>query len=87
MEELKLEESKKLKITIKYGNKHELVADPKASGSDKTQKNKHKWTAFVSIDHPKVKSKDMIESVKFELHETFRNPIREVKKAPFEVPI
>eukprot|EP00345_Euplotes_harpa_P004016 CAMPEP_0168330174 /NCGR_PEP_ID=MMETSP0213-20121227/7557_1 /TAXON_ID=151035 /ORGANISM="Euplotes harpa, Strain FSP1.4" /LENGTH=82 /DNA_ID=CAMNT_0008333661 /DNA_START=262 /DNA_END=510 /DNA_ORIENTATION=+ len=80
MEELKVEQKKRPKIKITYGNRHKLIKDVK----DDT-KNKHEWTAFVSIEHPELKDADLIESVKFTLHETFRNPERIVKKTPFEL--
>ena len=85
MEELKVENEKKLKITIRYGNKHKLVENPQNSNSDKKLTNKHEWTAFVDVEHEKVKAKDIIESVTFQLHPTFRNPERVVDKAPFKV--
>lgn len=93
LNEVKLEDSKKLRLKIVYGNKHELVPDANKyyillisrSNSDKSKTNKHKWTAFVKVEHEKVKSKDIIESVTFELHETFRNPVRKVSASPYEV--
>lgn len=85
MEELKIEKGKELKLIIRYGNTHKLVADPQSSNSDKKLTNKHEWSVYVDVEHEKVKAKDIIESVKFELHPTFRNPERIVDKAPFKV--
>ena len=85
MEELKIEDAKRLKIKILYGNKHRLVPNPAKSRSDSAETNKHEWIAFVTINHEGLKAEDLIESVTFELHETFRNPIRKVSKPPFQL--
>lgn len=49
----------------------------------------HKWEAFVDIKNSDKSYKklpnpnDIIEKVIFELHPSFKNPIRTVKKEPF----
>ena len=47
--------------------------------------NTHKWTAFVTVEHDKVKDSDLIESVKFWLHDTFRYSERILTQAPFQI--
>ena len=85
MQELKVENEKKLKIIIRYGNKHKLVLNPEGSNSSEKLINRNEWTAFVDVEHEKVKAEDVFDSVKFQLHPTFRNSERVVEKAPFEV--
>ena len=51
--------------------------------------NVHKWEAFIDIKNSDKSYKklpnpnDIIEKVIFELHPSFKNPIRTVKKEPF----
>ncbi|CAI2373986.1 unnamed protein product [Moneuplotes crassus] len=87
LNKLKLEEKKILKIKIKYGNRHKLAERPTNYHKNRSVKNKHIWTAFIEVIHPRVKDTDLIEKVKFELHETFKNPTRFVTKAPFKFTI
>ena len=59
-----------MEIEFKIGNTHEEIA-----------KGKHKWACYVSATDPKINANlhKIIKEVKFELHETFKNPVRIVK--------
>ena len=85
IEEIKLEESKRQKIKILYGNRHKIVNNPQQSFSDATRKNSHEWTAFIEVDHDRLKPEDLITSVTFTLHPTFRKRIRKVSSPPFQI--
>ena len=71
-------------VTIEVGNTHELVAAKDKKGQNV---NRHRWAAFV-----RAKGQDqapiyaLIEKVKFELHETFRDPVRTYKTNPGSYP-
>ena len=48
----------------------------------KTTKDYYDWEAFVRIkNHKEYKIESIIEKVTFELHETFRHPVRDIKVA------
>ena len=66
------------------GNKHEEVKNPKAANSDKTLKNKHRWTMFCQYKDSKALTYKFIDKVVYELHPTFRDPIKTVKAKPGE---
>ena len=77
-EEKKLEIEKKTKVTMLeldmiYGNRHE---EGKAVGN---AANTHKWTMFVKFARNDINASKLIEKVRIELHETFRQPVREIK--------
>ena len=61
-------------VVIKIGNTHKLLAIE--------ENNKHKWKCFVLFPEEVEKK---IDYVVFNLHETFKVPIRKVDKAPFEI--
>jgi len=42
-------------IQFTVGNRHELVANPKQANSNKNEKNRHKWTCFIELNHPMLK--------------------------------
>mmetsp|Transcript_2108 Transcript_2108/g.2396 ORF Transcript_2108/g.2396 Transcript_2108/m.2396 type:complete len:112 (+) Transcript_2108:128-463(+) len=71
MNELKIEDQKNITVIINYGNRYRFVPNPKKSNSSKNKSINHKWTAFVEVQEGKFKAEDLIEEVKFELHETF----------------
>jgi transcription initiation factor IIF auxiliary subunit len=68
-------------IQFTVGNRHELVENPKQANSNKNLKNKHKWTCFIELNHPMLKkyTYKLIDKVDFQLHETFRPPLRTAK--------
>ena len=47
--------------------------------------NKHGWRVFVRVEHDELNDSDLIQSVKFTLHETFKKPERLIEQAPFEL--
>mmetsp|Transcript_9612 Transcript_9612/g.9395 ORF Transcript_9612/g.9395 Transcript_9612/m.9395 type:complete len:193 (-) Transcript_9612:10-588(-) len=85
LEELKIEDAKTIKVKVEYGNKHKLVPSPSKSRSKPSVSNKHEWTVFVRVANEGIKTENIVEKVKFELHETFRNPTRIIENAPFQL--
>ena len=78
--ELKIKQAQ-VEISFKVGNTHREVPNPKMSRNGE-HKNKHSWTAYVEfVDKPALTSK-FIDKVTFELHPTFKDPIRVVKAKP-----
>ena len=65
-------------IQFTVGNRHELVKNPQKANSNSKMVNKHKWTCFIELNHPKLKKMTykLIDKVEFQLHETFRPPKR-----------
>ena len=61
-----------------------VAKNPKASKSKKKTKNKHAWKLYVRCASKKYKTKNFIEKIEIELHETFKKPHRVINKAPFE---
>ena len=72
---LEEEKNKYIDIFITYGNKHELVKIPNKSNSNPEVKNTHRWTAFVEVEN----MDKIIKNVNMRLHETFKNPIFDLK--------
>merc|ERR1719263_2671412 len=68
-------------VQFVVGNKHELVKAPQKSNSSSAHVNKHRWTVFLELAHPELKkfTYKLIDKVEFQLHETFRPPLRTVK--------
>ena len=66
--------AEQVNVTIEVGNTHELFKLVDKKGQNV---NRHRWAAFV-----RAKGEDqapiyaLIEKVKFELHETFADPVR-----------
>lgn len=66
------------KISILVGNTaQKKTQDPKAA--------KQYWNWQMYVKCKEGNESDVIKSVQFELHETYRDPIRTVSKAPFEL--
>lgn len=84
LKQLKIEDEKKLKVTIRYGNHHSLIRNP-AKSLNSDNYNRHKWTAYVKIIDDELNDEDLIDSVIFELDESFENPIRKRSEPPFEL--
>ena len=63
-------------MKIRVGNRHKIV-EPK----DAKKRNIHSWTCFAELvdDKQMEKCAAFISKVRFELHETFKNPVRETK--------
>lgn len=76
-EEVKQHAEKYIKVRFLYGNTHALVEA--AAGTE----NIHEWNAYVKAARPEAEK--YIDSVVFRLHPTFINPVRTIKRAPFEV--
>jgi hypothetical protein len=83
IEQLKKTRKNQIRIKLLYGNKHELILDPKESRSNSECQNKHRWTVFVEASN--VETKDIIQKVVFGLHPTFGCTKIEVKHNPYEL--
>ena len=71
-------------FSIHYGNTHEDVQNPKAARSNPNEKNKHRWTMFVSsADGDHALTEQYIKSVTYHLHPSFKPNVIKVTKAPF----
>ena len=65
-----------IKLEFEVGNR------VKPSKTKKNGKQYYDWQAFVRIkNHKDYKIESIIDKVTFELHETFPNPIRDIKVA------
>ena len=63
-------------VKLVYGNKHELVSDPKSTSAGS---NKHKWTIFVKCaDKKDGDAVRYIKKVRYGLHETFGSEYIEI---------
>jgi len=78
MEEIKIRRLAQDTLTLIYGNTHEIVHAPNSH-------NQHSWTAFVKLSDNTLDIKKYIKKVVFNLHPTFHRPVREVRKAPFQI--
>ena len=68
-----------VEIYFTVGNLHQEVKNPKQAKSDPNLKNTHKWTVFCQYRDAKDMSSKFIDKVVFELHPTFKNPIKTIK--------
>ncbi len=77
-----IEQYKKIKIL--FGNRHELITNPKQSRSNSECVNKHRWTCFVEIAGEPDASK-LIKKVIFGMHPTFGCSEVNVTQSPFRI--
>ena len=71
-------------VEFVVGNRHELVKNAKKLNSKYAGgqvENKHRWTVFFELAHPELKklTYKLVDKVEFQLHETFRPPLRTFK--------
>ncbi|CAK69793.1 unnamed protein product (macronuclear) [Paramecium tetraurelia] len=75
-----------IKVSVVYGNLYEKIKN--------NDKNQHQWTLVVKMDYNKESDRvalknfdinNMIESVTYQLHATFRPSVVTVKQAPFQL--
>lgn len=51
---------------------------------DRTDENTHRWTVFLrGVDNEDLST--YIKEVQFQLHDSFRDPIRSIRSPPYEV--
>jgi hypothetical protein len=87
MKKIRAEEAKTIKLKIRYGN-HSWLTFPNIKEENMTAfqlKHQYTWKAFVDLGMTRIETEKYIKSVVFQLHPTFKNPIREVKKFPFGI--
>ncbi|KAL4485749.1 hypothetical protein ABPG72_012289 [Tetrahymena utriculariae] len=73
-----------IKLTLQYGNTHEIISNPKPSRSNPNIMNSHRWKCFLKVIPSQGVPQDYIEKVEFQLHETFQNPLITCHNAPYE---
>ena len=84
MQKVKAEETKMVKVKLKYGNTCRPTYPGVEELTEKQEKHAYTWTAFVDTGLGRAESEKLIKSVTFKLHPTFKNPVRTVSKYPFQ---
>ena len=80
---IKDEESKMIKIKIKYGNTCKETYPGVEQLTKQQEKHQYTWTAFVDFGLSRQEVEKIVQSVTFKLHPTFKNPVRTVLKSPY----
>lgn len=76
--EIRFQNNKAFKLTLVYGNKYRNQTYP-------NNVLVHFWCCYVKFANQGEDISKYIDKVTFVLHETFKDPIHEVTKAPFQV--
>ena len=71
-------------IKFMYGNKYELVENPRKNRSG-TKVMAHRWGTFVSINGDSALTTRYIRSITYHLHPTYPESSIKVAKPPFEL--
>ena len=76
----KKEETDSIELKLLYGNRHQLIANPKTVTKDKTKlKNENEWTMYVKFADKSIQANLLIEKVRYHLHEDFGAKYQDAK--------